>query len=81
MARAPAGPSAGLPANRAEPDDDLPENLFQDMEDADAAALRALVVRIVQEELQGALGERITRNVRKLVRREIQRALATRDFD
>lgn len=43
--------------------------------------LRDIVSEIVREELQGALGERITRNVRKLVRREIHRALASRDFD
>ncbi|WP_373352943.1 hypothetical protein [Pseudoroseicyclus sp. CXY001] len=42
----------------------------------DEAALRELVTKIIREELQGALGERITRNVRKLVRREIYRALA-----
>jgi len=47
----------------------------------DADALRELVVEIVREELQGALGERITRNVRKLVRAEIARALASRQFD
>lgn len=47
----------------------------------DEETLRDLVSEIVREELQGALGERITRNVRKLVRREIARALATRDFD
>jgi hypothetical protein len=39
------------------------------------------VAEIVRKELQGDLGERITRNVRKLVRREIHRALASRDFD
>ncbi len=47
----------------------------------DEAALRDLVAEIVREELQGRLGERITRNVRKLVRREINRALAMRDFE
>ncbi len=46
----------------------------------DEESLRALVADIVREELQGALGERITRNVRKLVRREIQRALAAQDL-
>lgn len=40
-----------------------------------------LVAKIVQEELQGDLGERITRNVRKMVRREIQRALTARELD
>lgn len=47
----------------------------------DEEALRDLVSNIVREELQGALGERITRNVRKLVRREIHRALMSQDFD
>ena len=47
----------------------------------DEEALRDLVSDIVRSELQGALGERITRNVRKLVRREIHRALAARDLD
>jgi hypothetical protein len=47
----------------------------------DEAALRDLVAEIVREELMGTLGERITRNVRKLVRREIHRALTSQDFD
>ena len=47
----------------------------------DDAALRTLVAEIVREELQGALGERITRNVRKLVRREIYRILSSHDFE
>ncbi|MEX5563164.1 hypothetical protein SM764_07060 [Pseudophaeobacter sp. 1A16562] len=46
----------------------------------DEESLRELVAEIVREELQGALGERITRNVRKLVRREIHRALAAQDL-
>ena len=47
----------------------------------DEATLRQMVADIVREELQGPLGERITRNVRKLVRREIYRALASQNFD
>ncbi len=46
----------------------------------DEDALRDLVADIVRQELQGALGERITRNVRKLVRREIHRALASQEL-
>jgi hypothetical protein len=42
---------------------------------ADPDALRALVGEMIREELQGEMGERITRNVRKLVRREINRVL------
>lgn len=51
----------------------------------DEDALRELVSDIVREELQGALGERITRNVRKLVRklvrRELHRGLADQDLE
>ncbi|WP_258087685.1 hypothetical protein, partial [Xenorhabdus bovienii] len=46
----------------------------------DEEMLRDMVSDIVRQELQGALGERITRNVRKLVRREIHRALASREL-
>ena len=47
----------------------------------DEDMLRDMVAEIVRQELQGTLGERITRNVRKLVRREIHRALASQDFE
>ncbi len=46
----------------------------------DEDVLRDLVAEIVRRELQGALGERITRAVRRMVRREIQQALALKDF-
>ncbi len=49
--------------------------------DLDDEALQALVANLVRQELQGALGERITRNVRKLVRREIHRVLMSKEFD
>lgn len=63
-----------------EPDTDTPI-LSSDDDVLDEEALRELVSDIVREELQGALGERITRNVRKLVRREIHRALAAQDLE
>lgn len=47
----------------------------------DEAALQEIVRQMIREELQGTLGERITRNVRKLVRAEINRALVARDLD
>ena len=47
----------------------------------DEAALQEIVRQMIREELQGSLGERITRNVRKLVRAEINRALVARDLD
>jgi len=55
--------------------DDLPEMTF------DEEVLRDLVRDLIREELQGNLGERITRNIRKLVRAEIARAMAAREFD
>lgn len=53
------------------------DEAFQQLNQAE---LHALVRAMVREELQGNLGERITRNVRKLVRAEINRALAARDL-
>ncbi|WP_187298131.1 hypothetical protein [Jannaschia donghaensis] len=44
-------------------------------------ALRDLIAEIVGQELAGELGERITRNVRKLVRREIRQMLASDEFE
>jgi len=64
--------------------DDAPDDLdvlAADETILDEESLRELVSDIVREELQGALGERITRNVRKLVRREIHRALTAQELD
>lgn len=47
----------------------------------DMDMLRGMVVQIIREELAGEMGEKITRNVRKLVRREINRVLASRSLD
>lgn len=49
--------------------------------DLDEETLRRIVAEVVREELQGALGERITRNIRKLVRREIRLVLAADELD
>jgi hypothetical protein len=35
---------------------------------------------VLREELQGRLGERITRNIRKLVRAEIARVMASEEL-
>ena len=69
------------PVARADADDTPPAqvDLGDDIE-IDEHMLRDIVSEIVRSELQGELGERITRNVRKLVRREIHRAIMTRDF-
>jgi hypothetical protein len=67
------------------PGPDRPETAEGSSDEAEAVldedALRDLISQIVREELKGELGERITRNVRKLVRAEIARALASRDLD
>ena len=68
---APASNDPGPPSDHLAMSEDL----------LDEEALRDLITEIVHQELQGALGERITRNVRKLVRREIHRALTVQDLD
>ncbi len=52
------------------------EDIFVDEE-----VLRELIADVVREELQGSLGERITRNLRRMVHREVERALALRKYD
>lgn len=81
-----SGPDADRPADVGAADDSGPEQEPEDWDEGlslaesdtviDEEALRDLVAELVREELQGPLGERITRNVRKLVRAEIARALA-----
>lgn len=75
-----AGPDAG--ADDDDADDDA-VGLFSAGDEAviDMEMLRDLVAEIIREELQGPLGERITRNVRMLVRREINRALESRHLE
>ena len=57
------------------------EQVFPQGMTFDEEVLRDLVRDLIREELQGALGERITRNVRKLVRSELNRVLAVTDFE
>jgi len=65
--------------------EDLGEAPFSFPDDGDGFvdedALREIIAEVVREELQGEMGVRITRNVRKLVRREIRLALATQDIE
>ncbi|MGC9419232.1 MAG: hypothetical protein ACP5EN_09720 [Rhodovulum sp.] len=77
-----AGPRAtdAVASSRPTVADAAPEDEADQMV-LDEEMLRELVADIVREELQGRLGQRITLNVRKLVRREINRALAMRDLD
>ncbi|MEO9825660.1 MAG: hypothetical protein ABJF50_14690 [Paracoccaceae bacterium] len=64
-------------------EDTIAEEAIEDavVDILDEEEVRPLVARLIREELQGELGEQITRNVRKLVRREILRALAARDAE
>ncbi len=75
--------AAALAAAQDAADTDRDTDLFAADEPTmlDEEALQELVADIVRQELQGVLGERITRNVRRLVRREIKRALAMRDLE
>jgi hypothetical protein len=85
-----ASPVKAADAPDDEDDDDV-EDLgealspfsFPDAEDGilDEETLREIVAEVVRQELQGALGQRITRNVRKMVRREIRLALAADDLE
>jgi hypothetical protein len=47
----------------------------------DQDALRSVISEAVREELEGPLGKRITRNLRKLVRREVHRILSSKEHD
>ena len=63
--------------------DDLNEKIAAyliDKTSLDEASLRDMIVDVVRQELQGELGNRITRNVRKLVRQEINNALSSKPF-
>lgn len=86
-------PVAGADADRdMDEDDDLDvEDLgddpqpfsFPETEDGilDEETLRQIVADVVRAELQGVLGQRITRNVRKMVRREVRLALAAQELE
>lgn len=78
--------AAGLAGAASDPADEAEEDgldLFASGDEAviDMEMLRELIVQVLREELQGPLGERITRNVRKLVRQEIARALESQKFE
>lgn len=84
-----AAPAESEPVPEPEPEDEidvagvLTAAVLEDenLRVMDEAELHDLVREIVRQELQGSLGERITRNVRKLVRAEVNRALAARSLD
>ncbi|WP_341862177.1 hypothetical protein [Gymnodinialimonas sp. 57CJ19] len=82
-------------ANEETPAEGVTEDVIDDFGDAespfafpeadegllDEDTLREIIVEVVREELQGVLGQRITRNVRKMVRREIRLAMAAEGLE
>ena len=60
--------------------DEVLEQYLSHAPQVDEATLKRIVGEVLREELQGQMGERITRNVRKLVRREIHNILTTQEF-
>ncbi len=60
-------------------DDILPDEVSP-VVDLDEETLRELIRDVLREELQGQMGERITRNIRKLVRAELARAISFRNL-
>lgn len=46
----------------------------------DESTLRDMVAQMLRDELRGAMGEQLTRSIRKLVRAEVARALSEREF-
>ncbi len=75
-----APPVPGPKARHAETQPQQPDR-GQPATPLNEETLRPIVRQLLREELQGEMGERITRNVRKLVRQEIQRALAAIDVE
>jgi hypothetical protein len=62
-------------------EDEADEAAAAPVVDLDEDVLRELIRDVLREELQGQMGERITRNIRKLVRAELARAAALRGVD
>lgn len=71
--------SLGAPEEAAQ--EPQPDVAHDGVTEAEMEILRDLVAEIIREELRGPLGERITRNLRMLVRREMKRALEIRNLD
>lgn len=69
---------ADLDAPEAE---EIPDSAQEDDNIFSEQVLRELVRDLIREQLQGDLGERITRNIRKLVKAEIARSLDLRALD
>lgn len=66
------------PVEAAGEDEVLPAASEEPFATLDAATLRELIRDVLREELQGEIGERVTRNLRKMIRTEVSRALTAR---
>lgn len=66
------------PVEAAGEDEVLPAASEEAFATLDAATLRELIRDVLREELQGEIGERVTRNLRKMIRTEVSRALTAR---
>ncbi|MBI1415937.1 MAG: hypothetical protein GC146_01825 [Limimaricola sp.] len=58
--------------------DENPDAYLGDVATLDEESLRGLIADVLRQELQGELGDRLSSNIRKLVRREIARFLDSR---
>ena len=73
----------GAPPPAAMPDDSASGGEVWSSDEellVDEDVLRKVVADIVRDELQGRLGERITRNVRRMVRHEIEKAISLKSL-
>ncbi|MCK0138041.1 hypothetical protein [Aliiroseovarius sp. F47248L] len=57
------------------------EIVGDDTDIIDEEVVQAMVARLVREELQGEVGEKITQSIRRFVRREIERALTLKGLE
>ncbi|WP_289042619.1 hypothetical protein [uncultured Aliiroseovarius sp.] len=57
------------------------EIVGDDTDIIDEEVVQAMVARLVREELQGEVGEKITQSIRRFVRREIERALTLKQLE
>jgi hypothetical protein len=86
LAETPVDEAAGAQAKRPDvlklsADDMLTDGEGNPLTVLDEAALQQIIRQLIRDELKGVLGERITQSVRKLVRAEINRALAAHALD
>ncbi|WP_371171369.1 hypothetical protein [Aliiroseovarius sp. 2305UL8-7] len=57
------------------------EIVGEDTDIIDEEVVQAMVARLVREELQGEVGEKITQSIRRFVRREIERAITLKGLE